>query len=194
MTDQNQAEAARGSYELSRRHDAATIEQFWIGARRGGAAYKLLSAATLAFFDLGYHGASTREIANRAGMSPTALYVHFESKQALLNEIQVVGHTVVRDLLLQSVSRGDELLQRLRLVVAEFAAWHAERHVLAQVLNRELRSLSPENFAISADIRKHSERLIRGVIEELANCEDYYLPDIDGILRLVVSFCVDVSR
>ncbi|TDE18927.1 TetR/AcrR family transcriptional regulator, partial [Actinomadura sp. 6K520] len=35
----------------------------------------------------GYHGTSVRDIAVRAGLSPGALYYHFESKQELLATI-----------------------------------------------------------------------------------------------------------
>jgi len=46
-------------------HAVRRIEEFW-GSRASGAAAKILTGATLAFADLGYHGASTREIASRA--------------------------------------------------------------------------------------------------------------------------------
>src|SRR5260370_18356014 len=46
-----------------------------------------LAAALSAFVDYGYHGATIREIAQRAGLSVPGVYHHYPSKQHLLVEL-----------------------------------------------------------------------------------------------------------
>src|SRR5713101_6265378 len=53
---------------------------------------RLLAAAIEAFGDRGYHATTTREIAERAGMSPAGLYVHFQSKEDILFRVMQLGH------------------------------------------------------------------------------------------------------
>ena len=56
---------------------------------------RLLMAALEAFATLGFEGATTREIAGRAQMSPAAVYVHYKAKLDLLQEICEVAHRAV---------------------------------------------------------------------------------------------------
>jgi AcrR family transcriptional regulator len=56
---------------------------------------RLLLAALEAFAAHGFDGATTRDIAGRAGMSPAAVYVHYGSKAELLYEISRTGHDEV---------------------------------------------------------------------------------------------------
>src|SRR5258708_316912 len=56
------------------------------------AARRLLIAAVDAFAARGYHGTTTRDIADRAGLSPAGVYVHYRSKEELLYRIALIGH------------------------------------------------------------------------------------------------------
>lgn len=47
----------------------------------------ILAVAKILFADKGYHGVSVDEIASRLGVSPAILYRHFESKEALYEEV-----------------------------------------------------------------------------------------------------------
>src|SRR5258708_27712534 len=65
----------------------------------------ILKAAIAVMAEHGYHGTSVRDIAERAELSPAALYYHFASKQAVLAAI---------------MERGIErLLMRTRTALAE---------------------------------------------------------------------------
>jgi AcrR family transcriptional regulator len=44
----------------------------------------ILASALDAFFELGYHGTSVRDIAKRTGLTVPALYYHHENKEAIL--------------------------------------------------------------------------------------------------------------
>ena len=47
---------------------------------------KILDAATQLYAETGFHGATTRQIAQRAGVNEVTLFRHFGSKTALLHE------------------------------------------------------------------------------------------------------------
>ncbi|WP_240437605.1 helix-turn-helix domain-containing protein [Sciscionella marina] len=53
---------------------------------------RLLDAATSAFAKRGFHGTTTPDIAETAGMNPAALYVHHKSKEELVYLISRSGH------------------------------------------------------------------------------------------------------
>ncbi len=62
-----------------------------VDARWGTGPGRILLAARDEFFRVGYHGASTRHIATVAGMSPTAMYAHYPSKESMLFKLCVLG-------------------------------------------------------------------------------------------------------
>lgn len=57
------------------------------GARPGGTREAILAAALACFTERGFHGTSVPSIARAAGLAPSSLYRHFESKEALVNEL-----------------------------------------------------------------------------------------------------------
>src|SRR3954468_9521162 len=58
---------------------------------------RLLLAALAAFARRGFQAATTREIAEGAGLSPAGGVVHYKAKSDLLYEISRVGHQSVLD-------------------------------------------------------------------------------------------------
>src|SRR5919107_3072791 len=61
------------------------------------AARRLLLAALDAFSEHGYFATTTRDISQRAALSPAAVYVHYPSKAEMLAEICRRGHAEVLD-------------------------------------------------------------------------------------------------
>src|SRR5215211_2568185 len=94
---------------------------------------RLLLSALDAFLARGFHAATTREIAERAGMSPAAVYVHYKAKHDLLFEISRIGHQAVLDVVEQALAQAsDDPAERVHAFVAAFASWHADNHALAR--------------------------------------------------------------
>ncbi|MEZ5656978.1 MAG: TetR/AcrR family transcriptional regulator [Burkholderiaceae bacterium] len=52
---------------------------------------EILDAAAAAFALAGYHGASTKDIADRLGIRQASLYYYFRSKQAALEQVCTIG-------------------------------------------------------------------------------------------------------
>lgn len=61
------------------------------GSRAQARQREIIDAAAAVFSEKGYHGSSTRDIADRVGMQQGSLYYHFPSKDAALAEVCRVG-------------------------------------------------------------------------------------------------------
>nr|WP_324191389.1 TetR family transcriptional regulator [Nocardia cyriacigeorgica] len=103
----------------------------------------VLAAAIDSFVDTGYHGATMRSIADRAGMSVPGVYHHYRDKQDLL----VRALDLTMDELHRRVraARRDATtgLERLTRVVESLALFHTHRRELAFIGASEMRSLNP---------------------------------------------------
>jgi AcrR family transcriptional regulator len=157
-------------------------------------ARRLMLAGVEAFAKRGYHATTTRDIAGAAGMSPAALYVHFPSKAALLFAISRYGHEQTLALVENVVARAADPVERIRLVVEDFVAWHARRHTVARVVQYELHALPETEFEIVAELRRRIERMVRDVITDGVAAGVFTVGDPKTAARAVLSLGVDVAR
>lgn len=158
------------------------------------AARRLMLAGVESFARRGYHATTTRDIASAAGMSPAALYVHFPSKAALLFTISRSGHEQTLALVEDVVARVAEPVERVRLMVEDFVAWHARRHTVARVVQYELQALPEDEYKIVAELRRRIERIVREVITEGTETGAFTVGDPYVAARAVLSLGVDVAR
>lgn len=77
----------------------------------------LLETAITLFSKKGYNGVSMRDIAKEVGISPPALYNHFDSKEALYRAAISTTFEDKSTRLLATMSASDEPLQCLRLFI-----------------------------------------------------------------------------
>jgi AcrR family transcriptional regulator len=133
-----------------------TTDDLWemlpAGPRRA-----LAQAAASEFGKRGYHATTTRHIAEHVGMSPAGLYVHYASKAELLFTISRIGHESVLNESLVSIEGVSDPKDRVHSLVRAFTIWHAVNHMLARVIQYELRSLEPEHYKVIAAIRRRTE-------------------------------------
>ncbi|MBO8185568.1 TetR/AcrR family transcriptional regulator [Streptomyces spirodelae] len=158
------------------------------------AARRLLLGAVRAFAERGFHATTTRDIAGRAGMSPAALYIHYKTKEELLFHISRVGHERSVAVLEEAVEGAADSAERLARAVRAFVRWHAEHHTTARVVQYELAALGEEHYARIVVLRRRSEEILRGVLEEGVRSGEFDIPDIRGTALAVMSLCIDVAR
>ncbi|MFI0258020.1 TetR/AcrR family transcriptional regulator [Streptomyces sp. NPDC017056] len=158
------------------------------------AARRLVCAAVQAFAERGYHATTTRDIAGRAGMSPAALYIHYKTKEELLYRISGVGHEKALRIMEAAAGAGGSATKRLGAAVRTFARWHARHHTTARVIQYELQALSEEHYAVVADLRRRTDRALRGIIGDGAEAGEFTVGDVPGTTLAVLSLCVDVAR
>ncbi|MDJ1137873.1 TetR/AcrR family transcriptional regulator [Streptomyces iconiensis] len=161
------------------------------------AALRLQAGAVEAFAERGFHATTTRDIAGRAGMSPAALYIHYKTKEELLFQISQVGHERSVRILEESTEAtgsGVRHAERLDRAVRAFVRWHAEHHTTARVVQYELAALGEEHYARIVSLRRRSEEILRGVLEDGVASGEFHIEDIRGTTLAVMSLCIDVAR
>ncbi len=121
----------------------------------------VLGAAVEAFNEVGYDGATVRDIARRCGLSVAGIYHHYAGKQEMLfaamsftmDELEWRGAAAYAE-------GGDDPVVRFKLQVETLALSHM--HWIAQVSigSTEMRSLTPQNRAVIKRRRAELERRI----------------------------------
>ncbi|TLS43473.1 TetR/AcrR family transcriptional regulator [Streptomyces montanus] len=158
------------------------------------AARRLLVAAVEAFAERGYHATTTRDIAGRAGMSPAALYIHYKTKEELLHRISRIGHDKALAILNAAADGEGGAAERLSVAVRSFVRWHAAQHTTARVVQYELEALGPEARAEILGLRRQTDAVVRGIIQDGVAAGEFDVPDVPGTTLAVLSLCVDVAR
>jgi AcrR family transcriptional regulator len=163
-------------------------------AGRGKGPNRILAAACGEFFRVGYHGASTRDIAAATGMSATALYAHYPSKEAMLFKLCILGTGSALETLREAAKPDYPPAQRLRSAVYAFAYWHAENHVLARVAQWNLAALEPQSFEVVASLRREIDQTMRSILVEGVEAGDFVVPNLTGVTLAILSLCIDMVR
>jgi len=151
-----------------------------------------LTAALSTFLEFGYHGASTREIASRAGLSVPGLYHYYPTKQHMLVAIM---QYVMDDILSRSraaCAQGKTPAERFALMVESVALFHAARRELAFVGSSELRSLEPEALARNRQARRLHRQLLDDETKAAVACGEFRTHDPLAASRAVVGLCVSL--
>lgn len=123
--------------DLSRRasHPAPTTQE-----RSNVTRARLLDVAVRAFA-----GTSTRDIATAVGLSPAAVYVHFDSKEEVLYQICQRGYDTSLWLVEVSLAQSEDPSEQLPGIIRAFALDHTRNYTSGRVVNYELESLSPQH-------------------------------------------------
>lgn len=154
----------------------------------------LLDAAVQAFAERGFHGTSTRNIADAAGLSSSALYVHHGSKEDLLFEISKAGHEETLAIVRAASTSSDEPITQLRVLVREYALFHAHKHTMARVINYEMAALSPTHRTEISGIRREIDHVVRDVIERGVATRAFHSPDPRMTAIALESMGIDIAR
>lgn len=155
---------------------------------------ELLLAALDEFARHGYQAATTRDIAQRVGLSPAAVYVHYKSKADLLFEITRIGHEAVLAEATEAADRPDDPVERVRAFAETFTAWHARHHTLAHVTQYEIRALKAAQLREIRRLRRKIVDYLDELLEsgEVAGALD--VVDRPGTVTAILSLGIDVAR
>jgi len=160
----------------------------------GTGSVRILSAACDRFYKVGFHGTSTRDIATAAGMSATAIYAHYSSKQSMLAKLCILGTASA----LESLQRGADAdlppTQRLRSAVYSFARWHGENYIIGRVAQWDLAALEPSSFEVVASLRRDIDKELRRTLTEGIEAGEFSIPDLTGTSLAILSLCIDIVR
>jgi AcrR family transcriptional regulator len=156
------------------------------GSSADGTRRRILESALRLFAVQGFHGASMRELAKLVEIQPSALYVHFPSKEHVLAELARVGHeahhAALRAALLEA---GSDPAQQLRSLVAANTRIHATYPHLAIVVNDEMRALSAELAGPALALRKQSLELLLDVLRRGVALGRFSVPRVEIVAAAI---------
>jgi AcrR family transcriptional regulator len=155
---------------------------------------RILDAALQAFYEHGYHGTTTRDLARRSGLSVPGVYHYYPSKQdilfALMNEI-------IDELLTRSrsalASVPAEPATQFDALVESLLLFHMHRRAGAMVSTGELRSLEPDNRKAYVAKRDEQQRMLDQVIIDGVRDGVFATPYPKDASRAIASLCVGVA-
>ncbi len=106
---------------------------------------KILDAARDMFVRKGYEATTMRAIADRIEYTPTAIYHHFQNKEALLVELCAADFRTLSAALLRIDKVADPVqrLERIGAAYVEFALTHRMQYQLLFMANRPLLTRAP---------------------------------------------------
>jgi AcrR family transcriptional regulator/DNA-binding Xre family transcriptional regulator len=150
---------------------------------------KPLAAALDAFVEFGYHGANTRDIARRCGLSVPGLYYHYPTKQDML--VAILDY-VMTDVLARSraaIADGRSPAERFALLVECQTLFHAARRDLGFIGSSELRSLEKANIEPNRRLRRESKQLFDDEVLAGTALGEFVSDAPQAASRAVVSLC-----
>lgn len=164
-----------------------------IARGKGGDALSL--AAREVFAERGYHGASIRDIAKRAGLSLSALYYWYSSKQELfaaLLEDSVADYFRTCDAALQASSA--EPAERLTALVRATVDYRVRHRVESAIAARELRNLEPVAAERLGRLRASATELFQDIIDEGISTGDFACEHPTDSRRAIQSACNAIAH
>ena len=149
-----------------------------------------IRAAAAVFAEKGFHGSSTRDIAERLGIRQGSLYYYFKSKEEALGEVCLYGieNYVSR---MRSIAASDQPFEaRLFATVTSHLNCYRERNEALKVHNDERLYLPPEKRSrlkeLGSDYRRMLERIFEQGVEDGAVREG---TDCHFAAQAVIALC-----
>jgi AcrR family transcriptional regulator len=156
---------------------------------------RLLTSAVRCFAKNGYHGTTTRDICVGVGLSPAALYVHFESKELVLFEIMRAGHERALAAVQEpTILATDASADRLRAIISRYTAWHAHHHVAARVCQFELPALSSDHYEEILGLRHRTNEFFHDAVTRGVEDGSFAQVDVKRVTRAMLSLSIDLIR
>jgi AcrR family transcriptional regulator len=155
---------------------------------------RLTQAALECFAERGFHGTTTRQIADRVDMSPAAIYTHFKSKDELLFLIMRMTMEEALRRMTSAYDDNDEPRERLLAVVRAVVSFNAEWHTAARVANHEIPALRGQPRASIRSLRRQIESLMEQTIELGVKAGVFATDDVRAASFAILSMAIGVSR
>lgn len=127
--------------------------------------HAIRDAGVRLIYQHGYEGMSLRQLAAEVGIQAGSLYNHIATKQDLLFDLVKEHLEQLLDHLDQALAGIEVPLARMKTFVAFHVNYHMVRKREVSVVNSELRSLDPPNYAAIIALRRAYERRLTDIIE-----------------------------
>jgi AcrR family transcriptional regulator len=155
---------------------------------------RILDAALQAFYEHGYHGTTTRDLARRSGLSVPGVYHYYPSKQDILFDLMTV---IIDELLVRSrqalAAAPRDPRSQFDALVESLLRFHMYRRTGATVSTAELRSLEPGYRERYVAKRDEQQRMLDRVILDGVRDGKFATPYPKDASRAIASLCVGVA-
>lgn|GEM_PF-39815 len=155
---------------------------------------RILAAALETFAEKGYHGTSTRLLAERSGLSVPGIYHHYKSKQDILFDLMLV---VVDELIERNRYALDEVDEsptaQFDVLVESLLRFHMNRQKGALLCANEIGNLTAEHRARFIARREEQQRMLDVVVSDGAAAGDFSTPHPVDASRAITSLCLGVA-
>jgi len=126
---------------------------------------EIIDAAAAVFAEKGYHGSSTKDIADRLGIRQGSLYYYFESKESALEEVCQKGVQGFVQRLEAILARDIPPTEMLRAAVHNHLAPLEDRPNYVRVFQHERHELPPARRRKISAAAGHYEKLLQTMFE-----------------------------
>ena len=125
-----------------------------------------IRSAASVFAEKGFHGASTKDIAERMGIKQGSLYYYFKSKEEALGEVCLYG---IEDYVerMQSIAAKDQPFEaKLMAIIASHLSSYRERNEALKVHNDERLYLPEDKRARLKELGSNYRQQLERIFEE----------------------------
>lgn len=151
------------------------------GVTPPGTRGRILHAGLTLFAQSGFHGTSIRAIAQHVGINSATLYAHYPSKEQVLADLVLIGHTELKrrlDAALAGLAAASAADEQLAALVRAHVLLHTDFPLLAVVTNTELHALSPELAESALALRADCRGMLIDTLERGVKDGVFAVPDI----------------
>ena len=125
-----------------------------------------IRAAAAVFAEKGFHGASTRDIAERLGIRQGSLYYYFRSKEEALGEVCLYG---IEDYVhrMEAIAASEQPFEaKLLATLTSHLSSYRERNEALKVYNDERLYLPEEKRKVLKQLGSAYRQMLEGIFEE----------------------------
>ncbi|GAA4641991.1 TetR/AcrR family transcriptional regulator [Gordonia humi] len=167
-----------------------------VGSTRESTWPRIRAAGIDLLYEIGYDGMNTRQLAEAAGLTSSALYYHFSSKEELL-------FRVLTDLLEEIVDDLDTSLEaaaddgpavQLDVFVEVLVKWHVTRRKETFIASIETRSLSQERNEEYQRLRDRFDQHLHDILEHGAADGVFSPIDVTTTSASLMAMLTAISR
>jgi AcrR family transcriptional regulator len=125
-----------------------------------------IRSAAAVFAEKGFHGSSTRDIAERLGIKQGSLYYYFKSKEEALGEVCLFGIEDYVDHMKVIAASNQSFESKLMATVTSHLSSYRERNEALKVYNDERLYLPEEKRRNLKSLGSRYRQLLEGIFEE----------------------------
>ncbi|WP_067465288.1 TetR family transcriptional regulator [Actinomadura macra] len=155
----------------------------------------VFASALQAFAERGFHGASMREIANRAGMSLSNLYNHSPSKSDLLVELlKTANYNHLTETEWAVSAAGPTAVDRLEMATRAYVTYILEHPLEALVAHTELRYLDNDARKRLVIARDRLEAIFENIVQDGMRAGEFHTPYPHDVARNLLTMCAGIAE